>query len=66
MTNEAFSKTVLSVARRLDWANREMRIELYRDAGWTNYMLGHGLDDVLVSCVRLGSGDGRAKRLATS
>lgn len=55
VTHDAFTKTVRSVARQLAWANREMKIEPYRDAGWANYMLGHGLDDVLVSCVRPGS-----------
>jgi len=52
MTHLVFARNVHAAARKLVWANCQMRIEPYRDAGWLTYMARHDPENLILSCLR--------------
>lgn len=50
--HETFENLIESAAEATDWIDVERRVEPYRNEGWAEYMLNHGIENLITNLTR--------------
>jgi hypothetical protein len=51
MDFSSFSSILEESAKKTFWLSRQMKVELYRDAGWMRYLVEHGTEHLIVPLI---------------
>lgn len=52
ISHEAFKKLIVAASEATEWIDQERRVETYRNDGWAEYMLNHGINNLITNLTR--------------
>lgn len=52
LEDQKFVSLIKSIASRIFWIDQQKKIKPYRDQGWSEYLVDHGMDNVILDLVR--------------